>query len=1008
MIRIFFILCLLLSAGSLFSQANDHAEAAASLKEQARKRPRISFRLIEVMDQFRKKGAARALASAQEAGWSLEEDRLCIVIEARSVSGLSSLERALKKTHSRIHSRYRQYLKVYVPLSRLEELADLEGVLAVSEPLRPKPLLVSGEEIQLVKAPLAWTNDSRGKGMKVAVIDGGFKRLTAATQAGELPRNMVTVDFSGTGLTNDSRHGTGVAEVIHEIAPEARLYLLKIADSIDLGNAKDYCKTQGIHIINHSMGWVNSEWGDGSGIICDMANDAANSGILWVNSAGNEAERHYQAFFTDGDSDFSHDFTGTSADGEINELGSLSAGDVIQVYLCWNDTWGASVNDYDFELYRWNGSSWALVNWSYNRQSGGYPYPTESISHTVTIAGRYGMKIVKYSGAVKELQIFGFYQDLENQTASRSLMAPADASGVLAVGAVSVNQWLTGPVEDYSSRGPTQDGRVKPDITGADKNTNFTYGRFGGTSSASPCVAGCAALVWSSYTNFNSAGTRSLLEGHAADMGAPGKDNEYGYGRVQVMSEVKGLPSVPLDGGAATLSSNITFTWTKGSISNFYTAYHIQVSTNQSSILYSSYTGTNRTGLFPSARHGKTYYARAAGTNIFDLGVYSGWSDGIIRDTNAPSALPGTPEDEGLWSGTNIRFSWTKAQDPESGVSHYRIQIATNTNSGSAVFSNNSVPDTNYAHSGLSGRSYRARASAVNQVGLKSGYSPWSDGITVDNTPPSVPGIPSDEGLVSDRALLFIWTRATDGQTGIYQYRIQVATNTNAGIVFDGMTGTTNCIFQGDHNRTYFARASAQNHAGLEGPFSGWSDGILVDGLAPVSYISPDPGQIRSGPVTITLSASEANAVIYYSTGGQEPQALPAFQYAGPFILEKSSEVRFFSVDEAGNREAARSALFSIIKGPSEPAVVYNNLINRSDKSADRALFVFGRSGNYQIRAFDISGRIVEEWPLRSYAAGEILEWNGSSKGRELESSIYFIQIRSGDFDRTFKVLIVK
>jgi len=55
------------------------------------------------------------------------------------------------------------------------------------------------------------SNGISGAGIKVAVIDGGFKNLSAATQLGELPNNVICSDFSGNGLTNDSEHGTAVA-----------------------------------------------------------------------------------------------------------------------------------------------------------------------------------------------------------------------------------------------------------------------------------------------------------------------------------------------------------------------------------------------------------------------------------------------------------------------------------------------------------------------------------------------------------------------------------------------------------------------------------------------------------------------------------------------------------------------------------------------------------------------------------------------------------------------------
>jgi len=58
------------------------------------------------------------------------------------------------------------------------------------------------------------------------------------------------------------------------------------------------------------------------------------------------------------------------------------------------------------------------------------------------------------------------------------------------------------------------------------------YIPFGGTSAAAPIVAGVAALILSVEPNLTNGEVRHFLEWSAKDLGAPGRDDYYGWGRV--------------------------------------------------------------------------------------------------------------------------------------------------------------------------------------------------------------------------------------------------------------------------------------------------------------------------------------------------------------------------------------------------------------------------------------------------------------------------------------------
>ncbi|TAH43234.1 MAG: T9SS type A sorting domain-containing protein [Bacteroidetes bacterium] len=100
-----------------------------------------------------------------------------------------------------------------------------------------------------------------------------------------------------------------------------------------------------------------------------------------------------------------------------------------------------------------------------------------------------------------------------------------------------------GILDVTSSRGPAEDGRVKPDICSNGKNQNSTrdnnrYQVGGGTSAACPGIAGIIAQLVQAYREMHngdeapSALLKGVLLNSAEDIGNPGPDFTYGWGRV--------------------------------------------------------------------------------------------------------------------------------------------------------------------------------------------------------------------------------------------------------------------------------------------------------------------------------------------------------------------------------------------------------------------------------------------------------------------------------------------
>ena len=308
------------------------------------------------------------------------------------------------------------------------------------------------------------------------MFDVGFIGLSNAISNNELPNNVVKVDCTlqscnsnNPSIENVSNHGTAVAEIIHDMAPGGSLYLIKVTDDLDLEDAKNFAVNNGIRIINMSLVVPNTNFYDGecwslngfSNPVC-TANDAYANNILWVNATGNEAQRHYEAVFTDSDTDGWHNVSGGSETISI----SANVGDTIEVYLTWN-AWPTTDQDYDLYLYD---ASDTLVDSSSNSQTGSQP-PIEMIVYSVPADGTYYLRIRQESATSNHsMEVYSIYRDLSPAVASSSILGPADAAGAMAVGAINYNNWTTGPQEPYSSQGPTNDGRIKPDIMGPDND----------------------------------------------------------------------------------------------------------------------------------------------------------------------------------------------------------------------------------------------------------------------------------------------------------------------------------------------------------------------------------------------------------------------------------------------------------------------------------------------------------------------------------------------------------
>lgn len=141
---------------------------------------------------------------------------------------------------------------------------------------------------------------------------------------------------------------------------------------------------------------------------------------------------------------------------------------------------------------------------------------TARISRGMAIAATRGMLCVTSAGN-------------SGATAWRSITAPADAEGILAVGAVDA----AGNVAGFSGRGPSADGRVKPEVVARGVAAAYpthegTIAAGNGTSFAAPILCGLAACLWQAVPSATSSQVREAILQSASHYLAP--NDSLGYG----------------------------------------------------------------------------------------------------------------------------------------------------------------------------------------------------------------------------------------------------------------------------------------------------------------------------------------------------------------------------------------------------------------------------------------------------------------------------------------------
>jgi Subtilase family/Abnormal spindle-like microcephaly-assoc'd, ASPM-SPD-2-Hydin len=501
------------------------------------------------------------------------------------------------------------------------------------------------------------------------------------------------------GFAGAGAEGTALLEIVHDIAPGAQLSFANADTDLAFNQAVNFLAASN-DVVMDDLGFYGEPTDGTSPVSANTAaalNNVSNRIRAYVTATGNSADEHYLGTYVDSGLDGTtvsgiagpghlHLFQQDTGTTDVLGLGpkaynviSLPANGEVVIFLTWNDPLGHSANNYDLYLARESGGG--VVARSVDLQTGSQD-PLEAIDYVNTGAsGLFHIVVqnVRDQAQARQLNLFSFEPECATDgprllvpgrherhnynTAAMSVPAQSDAGGspvsVISVGAicsgstaamnvfagsVSPDESCTdrnhATAEFFTSRGPTLDGRVKPDVAAVDGVTVSGAGSFEnpffGTSAATPHVAGEAALLLQAAPCLVSGATgaadpnvargalRNLVLSGADPMTDAAPDNLFGFGRVNVLTSVgrtlplfKGSTTLVIGGntasGAAVSPSQLGFTdpdqcpvtrlsWTGGCGSSPGAALacpfgttHVSVSASNNGLSFSTATGVDVT-----------------------------------------------------------------------------------------------------------------------------------------------------------------------------------------------------------------------------------------------------------------------------------------------------------------------------------------------------------------------------------------------------------------------------
>ena len=493
-------------------------------------------------------GVALSIAAGRER--AQPRSSLTVAVASGHSAGVS---RALARIGAPVTARAGSLLQVRDAPGLADRVQRLPGVRGVGPAEVPVPDQVISQGVERIGADALQSHGLTGAGIRIAIVDLGFGPSWRSLLGKELPpltQIDATMSFDHTsgkpdieGLSNADEptgHGANVAQVVWDIAPGARYTFVNYHTQLELSQAVDWLVNgpdgkPRVDIVVHSNSFLDGPF-DGTGVAAQAVNRAHDAGIFWANSAGNYARRHWEGVAGDADKDGWADI-GPSGRGYLSF--PLTANVGMGATLFWNrcTKGGAAVSassaSYQLDITDTAPSSPVV----YVQGQKDASQPASVAGWLPTGSGTYGLRVQQLTtGVVCNLEIFGGGVELGDEaTVESSVPTPGDARGSFTVGA---RDWQGDAAADYSSEGPTEDGRLKPDVVAPASTAVWPGIAMVGTSASAPHAAGAAALL---MQRDRAAGQPSdpdtiarELVSSALDIAPPGPDEVTGAGRIRL------------------------------------------------------------------------------------------------------------------------------------------------------------------------------------------------------------------------------------------------------------------------------------------------------------------------------------------------------------------------------------------------------------------------------------------------------------------------------------------